>query len=349
MKLFGEVNIFLSTKTWTETLVDGVQLKQHVRDLYESVFEEKETNLFPKESDISFFKGIKMYLYIAYKSKLNIICPDYPVLIAAILSIIKLKNNNIFHTWVVPFHSKNSLKAFFFDIILYVGMFRSLAIVVASVNQKELLRKIKINKPIFFSPVSVDSDFWCYRLSNDTFARYGLKQGGYVLTVGGTDRDEIYAAEVAKMLHLNYVRCSYNRTILEIAERELSRKKLFGHAKFIYNPSHEELRVLYSGSALLCLPTIVKTNPAGLSSMVEGMSCGALVGFHQIVGEGYIEDDETGLFLTTSAQEFACKFNKTKELHSRIRANARLKAVSDLNILKVAKTLRADFESIGIL
>jgi len=349
MGVVKEVNIFLSTKRWTKTLADGVDLKQHVYALYERVVEEKETELFPKESDISFVKGVYRHLYIAYKSQLNILCPDYPVGLGFILSIIKLKNNNIFHTWVVPFHSKNSLKAFLFDIILYVGMFRSLAIVVASVHQKELLRKIGIKKPIFFSPVSIDSNFWFHESSKDTLAKYGLEKGSYVLTVGGSDRDEIYSAELAKILKLNYVRCGYDKNILELAKINLNKQDLLGHTTLIHNPSHAELRVLYSDCALLCLPTMIKTNPAGLSSLVEGMSCGALVAFPGELAAGYFNDEEAGLFLTGSVQDFSDKFNRTKTSHSLIKANARDNAVKELNISKISKCLKSDLISIGVL
>lgn len=41
MGVVKEVNIFLSTKRWTKTLADGVDLKQHVYALYERVVEEK--------------------------------------------------------------------------------------------------------------------------------------------------------------------------------------------------------------------------------------------------------------------------------------------------------------------
>jgi glycosyltransferase involved in cell wall biosynthesis len=347
--LTKDVNIFLSTKRWTKTLADGVDLKQHVYALYERVFEEKEMELFPKESDISFVKGVYRYLYIAYKSKLNILCPDYPVILGFILSIIKFKNNNVFHTWVVPFHSKNSLKAFLFDVIKYLGMFRSLAIVVASSHQKELLRKIGINKPIFFSPVSVDSNFWFHESCKDTLAKFGLEKGSYVLTVGGSDRDEIYSAKLAKILKLNYVRCGYDKDILALAKINLNKQDLLGHTTFIHNPSHAELRVLYSDCALLCLPTIIKTNPAGLSSLVEGMSCGALVAFPSELAAGYFNDEEAGLFLKRSAQDFSDKFNRTKTLHSVIKVNARNNAVKELNISKISKCLKRDLISIGVL
>jgi len=344
-----EVNIFLSAKTWTESLIDGVELKQHVRDLYERVFEKQETTLFPKDSDVSFWKGVHRYLHIAYQSKLNIICPDYPLMIGFILSITKLANTNIYHTWSVPFHSKRGLKAFCLSVISYIGMFRSLAIVVASRHQQVLLRNIGIHKPIFFSPVSVDSEFWFGQFSRDVFVKYGLEVGGYVLTVGGSDRDEIYSAELAKILKLNYVRCGYDKNVLDLAKKNLNEKKLLDHTTFIHNPSHTELRVLYSGCAILCLPTIVKTNPAGLSSMVEGMSCGALVAVDEIIATGYLKDEETGLFLTGSAQDLADKFNKTKQIHLDIKTNVRDAAVKDLNVSKIAEVLKNEFRSIGIL
>jgi hypothetical protein len=147
--------------------------------------------------------------------------------------------------------------------------------------------------------VSVDSRFWHPEPEDmdDILNRFGLEKGCYVLTSGGTARDEIFGAKVAKILNLTYVRASMDFHTIERARSILSREGLANHVKILFNPSDVELRSLYSGAYVVCLPTLTKTNPAGLTSLVVAMACGAVVAVPDTIAKGYVEEGTNGIIL----------------------------------------------------
>ncbi len=344
----NNINIFLSRKTWSRP-INSLELKHHVYDLYNETFKEYEKSFYPKEEEITYLKGLYRYFFKAYFSNMNILCPDYPILLGLFTSIFRIKPINIMHTWIIPFYSKKTFFHMLFNIVLYFVFIRSIAIIVASKNQLFLLEKMKIKKPIFFSPVSVDTNFWYPDYDNKVLENYSLIKEKYILTVGGNDRDELYAAKVSKILNLKYVRCGYDKQILDDAFDLLVKNNLEQNSIFIYSPSHEDLRVLYSCSSILCLPTIVNTNPAGLSSLVEGMACSSIVALPKLISEGYVVDEKNGLVLEDDYELFAKKYQNLSDKHSSIKKNARTFAMENLNINKVSEDLYQELKLKGII
>jgi glycosyltransferase involved in cell wall biosynthesis len=173
-------------------------------------------------------------------------------------------------------------------------------------------------------------------------AGFGLQRDNYVLTVGGSDRDELYGARVARTLGIPYVRATYlpAPTVQKI-RTELVQNGLDQYSRLLEYPSDVELRALYAGARIVCLPTMTKTNPAGLSAMVEAMACGALVGIPENLAEGYVVDGINGLILRAKPEEFAESIARQSARHDTMRISARSFAASKLNVSIVATNMRS--------
>jgi hypothetical protein len=85
---------------------------------------------------------------------------------------------------------------------------------------------------------------------------------------------------------------------------------------------------------------MTKTNPAGLSAMVEAMACGALVGIPEYLAEGYVTDGVNGLLLSERPQEFAERVLNYSGGVSFMRSTAREFADRALNVRLVAANLQ---------
>ena len=195
--------------------------------------------------------------------------------------------------------------------------------------------------------MSVNSLFWHADPVglDDVLMHYGLEKRGYMLTVGGNDRDEIYAAKAARILGLPYVRVTYDINTAESARIHIARESLEGHSRILINPSDVEMRALFAGAWLVCLPTVTRTNPAGLTSLVVAMACGAAVAIPETIAEGYVEDGANGLVLNAGANNFAERLLSGSDDLPLIRKMARKFAVTKLNNLTVAQQVRAQFKS----
>ena len=125
-------------------------------------------------------------------------------------------------------------------------------------TQKRQLEEMGVSCPVVFAPVSVDSRFWYPDPEgmDDVLSKFRLKSNSYILTVGGSDRDEIYAANMAKVLGLSYVRATYSPHWAEYAKIQLEQMGLQHHSHILIRPTDVELRALYAGAYLLCLPTL---------------------------------------------------------------------------------------------
>jgi hypothetical protein len=91
---------------------------------------------------------------------------------------------------------------------------------------------------------------------------------------------------------------------------------------------------------VVCLATITKTNPAGLSALVEALACGAIVAVPESIAEGYVVDGVTGLILTDSPHAFAMRLLENARSLSSLRTAARKFAEGHLNVAVVAACLK---------
>ncbi len=340
------VNVFLSSYIWTLPLnVFGV--RQHVAALYEDVFRGCEVRMYPKgPTNNPLAAGIR-HLPALLAGEVNILTQGYPIVTGALASWVMRNPGLIVHTWKVPGVSDERFSARAYDFLLRRVIDRAHAVVVVSMTQKRQLEALGVSCPVVFAPVSVDSQFWHPEPVGweDVLLHFGLLPRGYVLTAGGPDRDELYAAKVASMLGLAYVRASWDIRTAERARSQLSREGLERHSHILVNPSDVELRALYSGARLVCLPTVTNTNPAGLTSLVVAMACGAVVAIPETIAEGYVEDGTNGLVLEGGADDFAARLISESDDLPSIRQLARKFAEIKLNNFAVAQQVRDQFQS----
>ncbi|MBZ0093866.1 MAG: glycosyltransferase [Sulfuricella sp.] len=340
------VNLFLSTHTWTLPL-NAFGVRQHVAALYEEVFRGCDMRVYPKGPTGNLLADVLRHLPVLLAGEVNVLAPDYPVVAGALASWARRYPGLIVHTWKVPGVSDARLSARVYDFLLRRVIDRARAVVVVSMAQKRQLEALGVSCPVVFAPVTVNSQFWHADPvdMDDVLAHFDLEKKGYVLTVGGSDRDEIYAAQTARMLGLPYVRATYSVYYADRARALLARENLISHSRILVKPSDVELRALYAGAWLVCLPTLTRTNPAGLTSLAEGMACGAVVAIPETIAEGYVADGINGLVLRGAADDFAARVLSESDDLPLIRQMARKFAETKLNNLTVAQQVRAQFQS----
>jgi hypothetical protein len=340
------VNLFLSTHTWTLPL-NAFGVRQHVAELYKEVFRGRDLNVYPKAPVGNLLADVLRHFPFLLAGEVNVLSPDYPVVTGALASWFVRNPGLIVHTWKVPGFSDERLSARVYDFLLRRVIDRARAVVVVSMTQKRQLEALGVSCPVVFAPVSVDSMFWHAEpvdLDN-VLIHFGLEKRGYIMTVGGTDRDEVYAAKTSRILGLPYVRVTYDNRTAESARLQLARVSLESHSRILTNLSDVEMRALFAGSWLVCLPTLTRTNPAGLTSLVVAMACGAAVAIPESIAEGYVEDGTNGLVLSAVADDFAKRLLSENDDLQLIRKRARKFAVTKLNNLTVAQQVRAQFKS----
>lgn len=340
------VNLFLSNHVWI-TPLNEFGVRQHVKALYEEVFRGNDVRLYPKgPSGVLLADGIR-HLPALLAGEVNVLTPGYPVVAGALASWVKRNPGLIVHTWKVPGVSDERLSARAYDLLLHRVIDRARAVVVVSMMQKRQLEALGISCPVVLAPVSVDSVFWHADPdgSDDILLHFGFKKKGYVLTVGGSDRNEIYGAKVARILGMPYLRATYDIHTAERARLHLARERLESHSRILVNPSDVELRVLIAGAWLVCLPTLTRTNPAGLTSLVVAMSCGSVVAIPEIIADGYVEDGKNGYVLRGAPDDLAARLLSDSDDLPLIGEKARKFAETQLNNVTIAKQLRAVFQS----
>ena len=340
------VNLLLSTHVWTLPL-NAYGVRQHVAALYEEVFRGCDVRVYPKRPTGNLLSDVLRHLPVLLGDEVNVLAPDYPVVAGALATLVRRNPALIVHTWKVPGVSDERLSARVYDFMLRRVIDRARSVVVVSMTQKRQLEALGVSCTVLFVQVSVDSRFWHPDPvgMDDLLAHFGLEKRGYVLTVGGSDRDEAYAAHVAGMMGLPYVRATYNVHTAETARLQLASENLESHSRILIKPSDVELRALYAGAWLVCLPTQTRTNPAGLTSLVEAMACGAAVAIPETIAERYVEDGTNGLVLRGAPDEFAARLLSKRDNLTMIGQRARKFAEIELNNLTVAQRVRDQFRS----
>jgi len=335
------VNVLLSSPTWIGPR-NEYGLRHHVALLYEHVFQGEEIRFFPQDSaDNVLLAGLR-YAPIVLHGDVSVLAPGYPVVSGVVASLLQKNLRLIVHTWKVPGFSDPRLSAHGYDLMLRRVIERASAVVVANHMQRRQIEALGVSCPVIFAPVTVDGSFWHPEPENmeAELTKLGLERDGYVLTVGGNDRDERYGAEAARALGILYVRASNDLARISGVRAELERSGLTSISKVLAQPSDTELRSLYAGAHVVCLPTLTHTNPAGLSALVEAMACGALTAIPESLAEGYIKDTENGFLLPTDPNAFARKLSRAAPQIDQIRQRARETALSDLAVAKVAANVR---------
>lgn len=341
-----KISILYSTFVWTLPLEDTA-LKQHVYNLYQNLFSEYDIEVYPKSNQRLglIIDGLR-HMRAVLKTDMSVLCPDYPVVSGAFVSILKPNHPFIIHLWKIPSLISDHFIKGIKDIMLWRVIKCSKAVIVPSLYMKTSLESQEPSIRVFYSPVSVDSSFWKSdsREINECLARYGLKRNKYVITVGGSDRDELYSARVSHLLDLHYVRVSYDKKIISRVRAILEKNGAESKLITLCNINHRDLRSLYAGSTLLSLPTLTDTNPAGLSAMVEGLACSTLVAVPQKLGSGYIKDGINGFILDQDPVRFVQHILSLQATWPSIRENARLFAVSELDNNVIVRNLKANLK-----
>jgi glycosyltransferase involved in cell wall biosynthesis len=340
------VNIFLSSHIWKlPRNINGV--RHHVKALYEEVFRGRDVQFMPTGPDHGLLRDGLRYVPTLFRGTINVLTPGYPVLAGALALTLRSDLNLIVHTWKVPGYSDDRISAHLYDSMLTRVIRRALAVVVVSHLQKRQLEAMGLNCPVFFSPVTVDTNYW-HPLPVDrdsVLASFNLTNDGYVLTVGGNDRDEVHGARLAKSLGIPYVRASNDKNAIIYAGLELERHGFRENCKLLLSPKDNELRALYGAARVVSLPTKTKTNPAGLTALVEAMACGALVEIPATLAEGYVDHNVNG-FLISDKAPFLSNWILSGEHANKLRSAARARALTTFDVHNAASVFASQFKKI---
>lgn len=343
------VNVFLSSFVWTRPL-NAHGVRQHVAALYDEIFKDSDRRIFPTRPSRGLLRDVVEHLPLLLRGGLNVVSQDYPLVTAGLATFLKRDPALIVHTWKVPGVFEPRLAARINDWILRRAIQRARAVVVVSELQAIRIRELSPQIPVIVAPVSVDSSFWRPTLdeAHVVLSRLGLEARGFVLTVGGPDRDEIFAARVAKNLGVNYLRVTYDSATADNARRQLRGAGL-DQCVVATDITDIELRALYSSALLVCLPTKTETNPAGLTSLTVGMACAAAVAVPQAIAHGYLKDEETGFVIQADANEFSKRVLELQARIPEIRKAARAFALRELNNGRVAAAVRDRFAMLKLM
>lgn len=334
------VNVLLSSRAW---LLPRNQygVRQHVKALYEEAFRGCDVRFFPISSDGHILGAGLRHVPALLQGSINVLTPGYPVVSGAVALALRRELGLVVHTWKVPGHTDPRAGARLYDFLLARVVRNARAVVVVSQLQVRQFEAMGLSCPVFFSPVTADTGYWCpVDDTSEVLSCFGLNENGYVLTVGGNDRDELYGARLARLLQLPYVRATNDPSTAQRVRKELERAYLWDGSRILASPSDEELRVLYKGAFVVCLPTITRTNPAGLTALVEAMSCGGVVAIPAEIGEGYVEDGVSGFLLDQEPGVLAGRLRVAGARMQQLRVAARETAQGTLNVVTVATQLR---------
>ena len=318
-------------------------VNHHLFELYSKVFNGPKVSILPVRGGHNIlYSAILNFLKISPGS-LNVVTQGYSVLTMYVASLILRDIRIIVHTWKVPGFSDNRITAHIYDYMLGRLVRKSLIVVVASKKQERQVKELFPFVLTFFAPVTVDADFWNSKKNTlCTLAKNSLNQDGYVLTVGGNDRNEEVSMGVAKLLGLSYVRVTKNQSVIAHVKAVEKKMNMTGTTLILSNISDIDLIALYHNAFAVLLPTITENNPAGLSSLVEALSCGALVAVGRDLAEGYIVDGSNGVVFNDQnvvdiVEKLRCI---SDELRQSLKDNARKYAVRMLNSDLIAADLQ---------
>jgi glycosyltransferase involved in cell wall biosynthesis len=342
------VNVFLSSQIWSQPRnTEGV--RHHVKALYEEAFRGRELRFMPIGPNRGLLRDGLRHVPTLLRGTINVLTPGYPVIAGALALTLQSDLNLIVHTWKVPGYSDDRLSAHLYDAMLTRVIRRARAVVVASHVQKRQLEAMGLNCPVIFSPVTVDANYW-HPLPDDrdsVLARFNLTNDGYVLTVGGNDRDEVHGARLAKSLGIPYVRASNDKNAINNAGLELERHGFRENCKLLLSPNDNELRALYGAARVVCLQTKTATNPAGLTALVEAMACGALVEIATTLAEGYVEHNLNGLLISDNATPLS-NWIISGENSGKLRSAARTRALTTFDVRSAASRFANQFAKLPL-
>ena len=317
--------------------------RHHLIDLFSKVFKDYPLTVLPLDKIRGiFFKSIVNFFKIASNS-LNVAMQGYSVISTFMAMYTKRNIKIIVHTWKVPGYSDDKLTAKIYDYFLKKIIQKSVLTIVASKKQE---RQVKTNFPqipVFFAPVTVDCEFWNPKFKQvELLDKFNLKKNKFIITVGGNDRNEEVGLTLAEKLDVQYVRITRNKKIIELVREPEQKLGMPGRAIILDDVSDLELISLYRYADVILLPTVTETNPAGLSSLVEGMACKGVVCAPAALAETYIVDNENGLLLDDyNTDKISERINGLcEEKRLIIKENARKFAIESLNSELVANNLR---------
>jgi hypothetical protein len=340
------VNVFLSSFIWTRPL-NECGVRQHVAALYEEVFSDVERRVYPARPSRGLMRDVLDHLPALLKGELNVVCQDYPMITAGVATFLKRDPAVIVHTWKVPGSFEPRLAAKANDWMLRRTIGRARAVVVVSQLQAARVRALFPHTPVIIAPVSVDSVFWHPSPgdADQVLVRLGIKPGRFILTVGGPDRDELFAARLAALLNLTYLRVTYDSRTADAARAQLDEASL-GNCVVASGITDRELRGLYSTAFLVCLPTKTHTNPAGITSLTVGMACAAAVAVPAAIAGGYIKDGETGFVISDDVAVFSRRISLLRARIPAIGRAAREYAQQELDNGRVAAGVRMQLAAV---
>lgn len=117
--------------------------------------------------------------------------------------------------------------------------------------------------------------------------------GSYVLVPGDAFRDEEYLEWLVRNSNFRFCRLTRRN---DIAERWIKLRKEFPERiELAYRVPHQELPKIYSYAAVTLLPIVKMNEPAGLTCLLESLSCGVVVVTNsKKTGHDYLQEVNIG-------------------------------------------------------
>jgi glycosyltransferase involved in cell wall biosynthesis len=338
-----KVNLFLPGINYTCKKGD-TNVRHHLYELYTKVFSCQDISIYPVKQFNNVLQNVLVNFFKIGSGKVNVVTQGYSVFSVYIASVLFHDMRIIVHTWKVPGFSDRGIGSYVYDYCLSRLIKKSFAVIVASKKQERQVNSLFHTAKTFFVPVTVDSNYWNFEKNNSyVLEKYNLKADGFLLTVGGNDRDEQKSIKVSELLGIPFVRVTINQSVVEnirSLEKALNTSK---KAIILKNISDADLITLYHNAYVVFLPTITKTNPAGLSSLVEAMSCRAFVAAPRSLSKGYVSNRVTGMVFD-EWQDCGVIVESLKGIDMNMRktfqTNARNYAVDSLSAEVVATELK---------
>ena len=339
------VNLLFSSIDWTRPR-NAAGVRHHVFDMYTRAFASASFRVYPTRSSGNWLTQTVYHAFRIGPSSVNVVAPGFPVLSAYLAQRVVRGAKVVVHTWKVPGYTSRRWTARAYDCVLDDLIRKAVLVVVASRKQLAQMSERYPGVPVLFAPVTVDCQFWCpdagrgedaHRLST-----LGVDRDGFVLTVGDSDRDEALGVEIAARLARCYVRVTKDKRQVRMLRQAEEAVRSGERAKVLLDVSDEDLRALYRAAYVVSLPTLTRTNPAGLSALTEAMACGALVLAPEELCNGYIVDQVSGVtFNVWDAGKVSRKMLQiTPDRLEAIRTEARRMAMVELSSERVAANLR---------
>ncbi len=335
--------VYLPSKNYVN--FDIKRGKHPLREIFESSLAGSgyDVKILPKGQNL--IENILFTFKTLLSSDLIIASQGVPIIVTSIVKAIFRKKQIFVHTWKVPDVKGNNQSVY--DVFLRFLIRRSEIVIVNSKKQEKQIVKDYPKKKVLFLRYTVNSAYWNKKNESDSEFSNDISKRNYILTAGGNDRKEKLCMKVADELGYTYLRTTNNVRQYEKLKPLFSENK--NHLLMKCLNDREMVKIYHNAKAVLLL-TDTNTNPAGLTTMLEAMSCGALVICYDELANDYLMNKVDGIVIKDEQEKLIVtiveKMNSTEV--SRMKRNAIITARRIASAEEVAKVLNREIEKVDL-